>query len=103
MASDKDIKTVAKEFIEGIREALFEDEIAEVVKRNETEEYEGCCATHDYVDANAVMEEAVKKAGLHMFTDFSSIDPKWEDNIDLVNKAWYMAKAVVFDIKKIDA
>ena len=100
---DKEIKLVAKEFIQGIRESLTTKEIKEVIKKNETPEYKGCCATHDYLDAKMVMEKALEKAGVKSFTEEVPETEAWDESIGIVNRAWDLAKEVKFNGMKIDA
>lgn len=100
--TSRDIRVVAKEFIKVIRESLTSEELKEVNKKNETEEYKGCCATHDYVDANMCMEEALEKSGVASFTDHIPETKEWDESIDIVNEAWDMAKKAKFNFKKID-
>lgn len=99
---DKDIKLVAKEFIQGIRESLTTKEIKEVIEKNDTAEYKGCCATHDYLDSNMVMEKALEKAGVKSFTEEVPETEAWDESIGIVNRAWDLAKEVKFNGRKID-
>lgn len=50
---------VGKRFAKIVRRDLGEN-LAEIVRRNFTDEYDSCCATHDFCDANELMAEAFK-------------------------------------------
>ena len=91
--NDKKIteKDLAVEFIRVVRSQLTPEEINDVVRKNRTEEYIGCCATHDYVDANELMNTAyVNLTG-------NDIDTGNSMNLIFTGRAWDMAKAAGFD------
>lgn len=51
---------LAEQFRTTIQEWLTEEELAEVDRKNATPQYEGCCATHDYCDANEAMHRGME-------------------------------------------
>lgn len=57
-------KRVAERFDARLRDALTAEEYAEVRRRNRTPEYAGCCASHDFCDANMVMLAAMSDCGI---------------------------------------
>jgi len=86
---------VAKKFCDVLRGRLGDD-VDEVVRRNATEEYRGCCASHDFCDANMAMAEAYEAATGRAW------DLDNEDEADDVwDASWGIAKAAGFDAAKI--
>ncbi len=79
-------EAVAKTFARIVRESFDKDQMVEVNARNATPEYESCCATHDFCDANELMAEA--------FVEILGRDPEVCDEADCLvwNKAWTLAK-----------
>jgi len=66
--------------------------MSEIVRRNATLEYSGCCATHDYCDANILMLHAWQKVyGVEP-------DPACEDQADSWNRAWDTARESGFSL-----
>jgi hypothetical protein len=78
---------LAESFANTIKEWLDPEEMEKVIARNEINirENNGCCATHDFCDANMAMVEALSKHSLI-----------WEmaDEVQqqLINEAWNKAK-----------
>lgn len=54
-------RALAVEFVERLRNCLTVDEIELIRRRNATPEYSDACATHDFIDANMVMNDAFEK------------------------------------------
>jgi hypothetical protein len=80
--------SLAYEFAAILREWLSEAEFEEVRRRNALPEYDdaGACASHDFCDANIVMEEAFKRV-FNREPDVST-----EADTDIWNTAWDTAK-----------
>lgn len=83
---------LAREFSRILCEWCTPDEMAEIRQRNLTPEYSGgCCASHDFYDANQAMIDAVESLGGEYDTDS-----------DLpIDAAWGIAKQAGFDLAKI--
>ena len=94
-----DPKDAAILFSELLRKELGEEKIQEVVKRNKAycvQYGDKTCASHDFCDANMIMNEALMSLGLkRLGPDLS----KTERN--LWNGAWSLAKKHEFDAEKI--
>jgi len=86
------ISRVASGFSKLIREALTEEELAEVRRLNATMEYQGACATRDYVDADLLMHEAMLTHGGGDITATSGVS----EATAIWNAAWDRAKAAGF-------
>lgn len=94
----KPIIDLSKTFSQLLREALSDHEMATVVSRNETDEYAGCCASHDFCDANEVMNDAF----IQLFDRSCILPSEVEQNPELEaherkdvylwNEAWQLAK-----------
>jgi Tfp pilus assembly protein PilV len=94
----------AKKFSELLNTAIGAEGVARAVRLNATPEYAGCCASHDFCDANGVMAEAFAACGVKTFVDCSpeeSEGPEYAAAVDLWNRAWDAAKAAGFDASKI--
>ena len=78
------VNRVAASFRYLLKEVLTDDQLAEVRRRNATPEYaeHGCCASHDFCDANMVMLEAFERVMGH--------EPYLDSEADmrLINEAW---------------
>lgn len=85
MAQSK-IPQLAEEFAKVLHEWLTPEQMQEVIRRNNTEEYKGCCATHDFCDANMAMDEAFKR----VYKKEVSIQS--EVHLNRMNSAWDKAK-----------
>lgn len=85
--------TVAAAFSTLLRINLGRDVMAEVVRLNATPDYSGCCATHNFCDANVIMLEAVATL---KGVDEADVDPCDDATLDLMNQAWDIAKAEGF-------
>lgn len=82
MAKNPTTKELCDKFCRILNEWLPPQSIAEINRLNDSPEYEGCCATHDFCDPNQAMADALEEFGLHF-------DPKM---CDLINEAWELAK-----------
>lgn len=72
-----------------LREWLSEAEMADVLARNATEKNPQICHTHDFVDSNQAMLDAVKELG---FREIDLTSPISDAGVDLWNAAWCFAK-----------
>ncbi len=80
---------VAAAFSVGMREQLTAEQLDDINMRNRGEKDPNVCHSHDYCDANIVMDEAFEACGL----DFDSND---DSHIKLWNEAWSIAKVSRF-------
>lgn len=76
---------LSQEFSEIIRGWLTDDELAEVIRRNATPEYEGDCATHDFCDPNQAMLCGWEKV-------FPAHDIFSDENMYIGRQAWNLSK-----------
>ncbi len=90
---DKDIVVcVAVRFAELLRESLTPRQWGEMRARNDNAPF-GVCHSHDYLDANEVMGEALDDVTNREFADISPDDDPREDRmIALWNRAWNYAR-----------
>ena len=85
---------IAIAFSREIRDCTTESQLAEINRRNASEEWG--CATHDFMDANEQMHAAFIRAtgrdplGEHGMTD---------SDIRLWNEAWEIARAARFTLE----
>lgn len=85
------VEAIAYVFASNLKAILTDKQLATVKKRNEKLMFTGSCATHDFCDANMPMEaafEEVMKRGSA---------PDSDDDMDLWNEAWQMAKEADFE------
>jgi hypothetical protein len=87
------IPLLARVFSRVLQEWLMPAEMNQAIARNETAEYKGACATHDFCDANMAMHEAFENLGLKGISDFETDSPEQVAAMALWNKAWDYAKA----------
>lgn len=82
---------LAKVFAAKCAATFTSAELAEIKRRNASREYpEGICATHDFADANMIMDEAFTEAtGRSIVPDEGEIS---EADSALWNEAWTIAK-----------
>jgi hypothetical protein len=99
------VVSVAKEFSRLLAGHLGDD-LAVAVQSNRDETCEGVCHTHDYCDANMVMDEAMRNCGidpdLARDEDGEPVEPFDTEFTNLWNAAWDLAKGVEFDEDKIE-
>ena len=71
-------------------------QLTNINRLNSTEEYTGCCATHEYYDTNEAMLQAFTKTFDREFTFFNDEIPESEIqyaiDIDYFNAAWQLSK-----------
>ena len=67
--------------------------LQDVIRRNALPAYRGCCASHDFSDANMPMLDAFEGATGRPLLGEAGMA---EADCDLVNAAWEMAKANAF-------
>lgn len=90
---------LARAFIRELRTELTQAQIDAIVATN-AERNDRSCATHDYVDANQTMLDAYEKAtGESMQLDCE--DPRWDAVARMMDDAHTIAKAALFDEKRI--
>lgn len=77
---------ISDAFSKEVQEALTPEQIAEVIAKNNTDEYQGVCATHDYVDANMLMDAAFKSVTKR------EIDLQNKNDVELWGWAWNLSK-----------
>jgi hypothetical protein len=94
------VDRVAGEFSRVLHEWLTADELAEALRRNASPEYAGCCATHDFCDANMAMQEAFIAAGLPDPGLFHGVHDCGLSTDDLWDAAWDAAKAANFAARR---
>lgn len=81
-----DPSALAEKFVKLLRRDLTPAEFEQVRQRNATPEYEKCCASHDFLDANMTMQEAWASLG------YGEIDPGSETDAYIWNCAWDLAR-----------
>src|SRR3989304_4399232 len=62
----KKIEAVAREFSRLLLAEIGNKKFREVVKRNKLEKDKGICHSHDFCDANMVMQDALKIIGMNL-------------------------------------
>lgn len=94
------INQLSDEFSRLIVEAFTADQLAETIAKNHTAEYAGLCATHDYCDANMVMDEAFINIIGRDYIFFDDEHPETEEqnkqDVALENAAWGLSKSKDF-------
>lgn len=90
---------VARQFCDLMREQLGEHGIGEVVHLNSKEANPEVCHTHDFCDANLVMNDALEECGVRMDWDSEDGMPDWI--LALWNEAWKLAKEAGFDAARV--
>lgn len=106
-----DAPTLAKAFCKGIKETLTPEQFAQVIERNIEESSDAICHTHDFCDANVVMDEAANSLGVvTLFVEdtplpfgvVSNEEAAVQKQCDWWNEAWTLAKRADFDHTRID-
>lgn len=77
---------LAARFIVLVAEQLDPADLAEVRRRNMQPRYKGCCATHDFCDANMIMDQAWRDSFGH------EINADDEAQAEIWNTAWAIAR-----------
>ena len=92
----KQAQRLAEEFAETIRKDLTETELLTVnernAKRNDVKQ-ELSCATHDFIDSNESMLDAMKRLNIE-------VDLDSDKQIELINEAWWIAQESNFALSK---
>lgn len=91
---------LALAFAARLRAAMTAECVATIVARNTTPEYASACASHDFLDANMLMSEAISDVSGR--DPFSPIDLEDESVLSTWNKAWDWARAGQFNDSKIE-
>lgn len=95
---------VANAFCKALREELTPDQMRQVLERNEAEQSDAICHSHDFCDANVVMDDVCTALGVVVAYPADEPDEKLiQTQCDLWNEAWGLAKAAQFDADKVDA
>jgi hypothetical protein len=101
-----EITKLAKAFSEELREEIGDANLKKAIADNVGED-EGICHSHDYCDANMVMDAAFKKVGVDLdkYSGFPGKGMLGKDNaestlIAIWNKAWGEAKEKEFFTKE---
>lgn len=88
---------IAREFSRQLHGLLGDDCMDELCKRNDMEEADGICHTHDFCDANQCMIDALAALGLEDY------GPNEDVRVDaIVSQAWSLAKEMSFDQEQIN-
>lgn len=87
MTAAAQIHAIAGAFADHVHDATTEEEFSEIKRRNATEDYKFSCASHDFMDANVEMAAAFHDV-MGREADVGS-----DEDTDLWNKAWDMAKS----------
>ncbi len=94
-----EVKLLSMAFTYHLIKELEVGAIDEINKLNATEEYKGCCASHDFCDSNMTMVDALETLGYKE----ASLDVDWtEEILTLMNRAWDRAKELNFDPENVD-
>ena len=83
---------LARFFAALVRAEFSAETLSRIVELNQTPRYRGCCATHDFCDANSLMYGAF--CALH----FREPDPACEDDVKNMNLAWDVARESGFTV-----
>ena len=86
-------QALARSFAKVLQEWLTWEEMQIVITRNELSSYRGCCASHDFCDANMAMDEAFRRLGTPFEFGNNLHDTLW-------NAAWHIAKQNKFFINQ---
>lgn len=109
MKTRSDAVAVAKKFSQLLRKELKTD-LDIVIKRNRVENAllphgASVCHTHDFCDANMVMDKAIRACGFDpdkaRDEDGEPIEPFDTELTALWNEAWNLANKAEFDPKRI--
>lgn len=104
--SPKQIKTIAREFAKLMLAEIGAENLASAVAENMADMAQGndsTCATHNFCDANMVMDEAfhnVLGRGMYLI-DEDATEAQKDSDTELWNSAWTMAKHAGFNVEKI--
>jgi len=79
---------IAREFSAMVRKELAND-LPEIIRRNNSPEYMGACATHDFTDSNLIMAESFESVMGREFDSSAQDSALW-------NRAWDIARVAGF-------
>jgi hypothetical protein len=82
------IEKVARLFSKKIKEELTPEEFQQALEDNRNEESEGICHTHDYIDANEAMAEALEEI---MGEGYCDDIPANQKKVLFWNSVWHLA------------
>lgn len=85
--SDK-VEQAARVFSKKLQEELTPEEFRQAIEDNRTEESEGVCHTHDYMDANEVMADALEEV---MGEGYCDDIPPNQEKVLFWNSVWELA------------
>ena len=91
--SEPNEQDLARAFSGVLQEWLSWEEMQMVLARNEMAAYRGCCASHDFCDANMAMNEAFRRLGIPFEFGNDLHDTLW-------SAAWHLAKQNKFFINQ---
>jgi len=101
-----EVKLLSMAFTYHLIKELEIGAIDEINKLNATEEYKGCCASHDFCDSNLVINYALYTLKYDRNGEtLEEVEAKpsiYIENLDLINKAWDRAKRLQFDPENVD-
>jgi len=83
---------LAEQFVHRLGQAIGRAKLLEVCALNDAETSEGVCHSHDFCDANMVMDQACDDLGIAA-RPYDEDEAVRERATDLWNKAWDLAKA----------
>lgn len=89
-------ETIARAFAANLAATIGEANMRAVVAKNATPKYHGCCASHDYCDANIVMQDTLEACGVSVWND----DDMNDAAIALFNAAWTLARKSGFYLEE---
>jgi hypothetical protein len=85
---------IAFQFSMGLRKALSPDQITVINARNAAESNPSVCHSHDFCDANEVMDDAFRNVTGASVTDPETVND--DANLSQWNIAWSIARAARF-------
>ena len=88
------VTKVAKSFSHLLLEEIGRDNLLSIIKKNKAQKNGLICYSHDYCDANMIMEQALEAEGVTVWNDDEGT--MRDDSVALWNDAWNMAKAENF-------
>lgn len=90
------VEALAEAFIKQLREDLGPEKFAEVVARNAAELNPDVCHSHDFCDANMVMDAAFEEFGVDPLEyGYTEEDGMSQEVCDLWNRAWDRGKELM--------
>lgn len=94
---------IARAFCRQLQRYLAPKQFAEVIARNAKEPNKNVCHSHDFCDANVLMDEAFRDVAGFSATDTGGDDIGCMNDkcVDLFNEAWSIAKAANFTMEKL--